>query len=90
MHTPVLLSLLVFPPMDENLHDNVIGMYDHHLAFMQACHLRYMQACHLAFNTFAFRSGRITLVWKDREYSFRFQGFLSNLTKNVILVSHVL
>ena len=22
MHTPVLLSLLVFPPMDENLHDN--------------------------------------------------------------------
>ena len=23
MHTPVLLSLLVFPPMDENFHDNV-------------------------------------------------------------------
>ena len=41
-------------------------------------------------NTFAFRSGRITLIWKDMEYSFRFQGFLSNLTKNVIPVSHVL
>ena len=41
-------------------------------------------------NTFAFRSGRIALIWKDREYSFRFQGFLSNLTKNVIPVSHVL
>ena len=41
-------------------------------------------------NTFAFRSGRIVLIWKDREYSFRFQGFLSNLTKNVIPVSHVL
>ena len=24
MHTPVLLSSLLFPPMDENLHDNVI------------------------------------------------------------------
>ena len=41
-------------------------------------------------NTFAFKSGRIALIWKDREYSFRFQGFLSNLTKNVIPVSHVL
>ena len=41
-------------------------------------------------NTFAFRSGRIALIWKDREYSFRFEGFLSNLTKNVIPVSHVL
>ena len=29
------------------------------------------------YNTFAFRSGRIVLIWKDREYSFRFQGFLA-------------
>ena len=29
MHTPVLLSLLVFPPMDENLHDTVLALIDH-------------------------------------------------------------
>ena len=27
-------------------------------------------------NTFMFRSGRITHIWKDKEYSIRFQGFL--------------
>ena len=44
----------------------------------------------LAVNTVVFRSGRIALIWKDREYSFRFQGFFSKITKNVIPVSHVL
>ena len=40
-------------------------------------------------NTFAFRSGRITHKWKDKEYSVSFGAFLAISQNTLILVSHV-